>query len=60
MGSYKQSFAGGAEQGLTSLSRAFFVSWQPPGSPRAQQESGSDRVVARQVCRRATKDGELW
>jgi hypothetical protein len=28
MGSYEQSFAGGAEQGLTPLSRACFVSCQ--------------------------------
>ena len=42
MGSYEQSFAGGAEQGL----------WQPLGSPRARQESGSDRVVARQHTER--------
>ena len=52
MGSYEQSFAGGAEQGLTSLSRACFVSWQPLGSPRARQESGSDRVSARQHTER--------
>jgi hypothetical protein len=52
MGSYEQPFAGGAEQGLTSLSRACFVSWQPLGSPRARQESGSDRASARQHTER--------